>query len=100
MQSSNSGGFGAQHERPRKTGRLYRGGGTRPGCARAAHNNIDHAGKGLPRAEPSLCLIDTASSEDSMPATDLQDTPAAALTGKVVCIEDEPINLAIVEDLL
>jgi two-component system cell cycle response regulator DivK len=35
-----------------------------------------------------------------MPATDLQDTPAAELTGKVVCIEDEPINLAIVEDLL
>ena len=35
-----------------------------------------------------------------MPANDLQDTPAEELTGKVVCIEDEPINLAIVEELL
>jgi DNA-binding response OmpR family regulator len=35
-----------------------------------------------------------------MPAADRDDTPAEELTGKVLCIEDEPINLAIIEDLL
>ncbi|HEV8312631.1 MAG TPA: response regulator [Burkholderiaceae bacterium] len=35
-----------------------------------------------------------------MPANELQNIPAEELTGKVVCIEDEPINLAIVEELL
>jgi DNA-binding response OmpR family regulator len=35
-----------------------------------------------------------------MPASDLNDTPATELSGKVVCIEDEPTNLAIIEDLL
>src|SRR5262249_48788264 len=54
---------------------------------------------GWPRTRRGLCLSSRRlRAEERMP--DLQDIPAAELTGKVVCIEDESISLTIIEDLL